>query len=257
MAARRFTLIELLVVIAIIAILASLLLPALGKARRQAKQASCLSNMKQTAIAMASYAGDFGDFFPSTCMRNFNTSLTDAQGIAGTTTSFKVARVGRLREPQERGNGGALIGDYTAFESLWCPDLEIRSGTELNTSSFLTSKARLAVSPNARDVSVGYLFRTMGARAGRYVHWLSPVKDPKLTELPVVFDIAGRENPRYSGKFHASGHDRTGYSLLFGDGSAMFYRDIGYVRMAGHGNWGWYWGNGYASYIYAVLDKAR
>ncbi len=57
-----FTLIELLVVIAIIALLVAILLPAIGRARRAARLATCQSNMRQMMIAHAGYNADFKNF---------------------------------------------------------------------------------------------------------------------------------------------------------------------------------------------------
>jgi len=63
---RGFTLIELLVVIAIISILAGLLFPVFVQAREQGRQAVCLNNIRQLAMAILMYAEDNdGRFVPA------------------------------------------------------------------------------------------------------------------------------------------------------------------------------------------------
>lgn len=58
---RAFTLIELLVVIAIIAILAAILFPVFARAREKARQASCLSNVKQITLGFLMYVQDYDE----------------------------------------------------------------------------------------------------------------------------------------------------------------------------------------------------
>jgi prepilin-type N-terminal cleavage/methylation domain-containing protein/prepilin-type processing-associated H-X9-DG protein len=59
-----FTLVELLVVVGIIAILIALLLPALGRARENARRTQCASNLRQLVIAMGMYYADNRQTYP-------------------------------------------------------------------------------------------------------------------------------------------------------------------------------------------------
>ncbi len=61
---KGFTLIELLVVIAIIAILAAIIFPAFSQARAKARQASCLSNLRQLGTAFMMYTEDYDELLP-------------------------------------------------------------------------------------------------------------------------------------------------------------------------------------------------
>jgi prepilin-type N-terminal cleavage/methylation domain-containing protein/prepilin-type processing-associated H-X9-DG protein len=60
-----FTLVELLVVIGIIALLIGILLPALSRAREQAAKTTCMSNMRQVAMAYVGYANENKGWLPA------------------------------------------------------------------------------------------------------------------------------------------------------------------------------------------------
>ncbi len=68
-----FTLIELLVVIAIIAVLAAVLFPVFAQAREKARQATCMSNLKQIGTALFMYQEDYDELLPD--RRDLKTAL--------------------------------------------------------------------------------------------------------------------------------------------------------------------------------------
>ncbi len=73
---RGFTLIELLVVIAIIAILAAILFPVFARARENARKSTCLSNMKQIALAETMYEQDYDERTAAIYSYPANTTLS-------------------------------------------------------------------------------------------------------------------------------------------------------------------------------------
>lgn len=69
-----FTLVELLVVIGIIALLISILLPALNRARAQANQTACMSNLRQLGQGILLYAVNNRNYLPAVEITEDNTT---------------------------------------------------------------------------------------------------------------------------------------------------------------------------------------
>ena len=84
MKAKGFTLIELLVVMVIIALLVGLLLPALGRAREEARKTQCRSNLRQVGLAINMYATDNRGFTPAA----YGFAATTSKGLFTTINGY-------------------------------------------------------------------------------------------------------------------------------------------------------------------------
>ena len=71
---KGFTLIELLIVIAIISILSGILLPALQRARRQARRTQCMGNLKDFGRAYQLFADDHRGCYPASTSELYGSS---------------------------------------------------------------------------------------------------------------------------------------------------------------------------------------
>jgi prepilin-type N-terminal cleavage/methylation domain-containing protein/prepilin-type processing-associated H-X9-DG protein len=123
-----FTLIELLVVIAILSIVAALLFPVFAEVRGKARQAVCLSNLKQIGNALQMYLQDYDDHMPNCCHYGraaawSNTALTEICSQAGITyrtptNTFFDPEQSPPRYIQE------LLHPYTKSVQIWfCPSV--------------------------------------------------------------------------------------------------------------------------------------
>ena len=100
-----FTLIELLVVISVIALLMAVLLPVLGRVRKQAKALVCQTNLRQWGVTLNAYA-----------MENEGSLPMD-----GTDWSFRLLLRGSLPSPTDPSGEGRSIHHFDAQDIMFCP----------------------------------------------------------------------------------------------------------------------------------------
>ena len=246
---RAFTLIELLVVVSIIALLVSILLPALAKAREQAKRTVCLTNHKSIATALIEYAADWNDNFPPATYWDkykydthggWSGGMNAAHTVSITDTDAQWIWLGALF------GAGVLQGDTP--KALYCPSHP--SDPDLSCYTYeigWQAKHRDLFPPNPGNHHwipykkwCSYMYRVFNKSAGGnrgyttpYVDWLNNIRFGKVGTISIVADILFAEGggaPRPDGPDECDGFGADtwphkspyGVNVAFTDGHAQW-----------------------------------
>jgi len=206
-----FTLIELLVVISIIALLIALLLPALTSAREAGRRVSCMSNLRQNAIADQMMRTDNNEALPRPDAWVGN-SIWEVWADASNIQRMNLTSAG-LNNPAPNLGTAVHFGYLKTFDTAWCP-----SRTD---GMVLSENGPVYGFPNGFGGTIN----------GSY-HQASESRKPELPNAPSrsVFSLDAWDDARahalgYTGDMTPLVHGRDQYNVSWWDGHASQFSD--------------------------------
>ncbi len=252
---RAFTLIEVLVVVAIIALLVSILIPALTRAKDQARRAVCAAHLHQDLLGINAYVNENRGLGPQRGWKSYTVSewASEINGFGGQNTKI-LCNLGQLYKKWIGGQEDVLYcpslltktknfegtpgpGSGGGWKTLWDANFTYTFGG-YNYGVPLGQKndpinGRPSRSPNFRGPNPF----TKDSWSGFMTTWLQTewvpnhpgltVEDFKIPTAPALaFDwyIGGMDPP------HSMG---TGINVLYTDGHVRFHRQQGGVGSTG------------------------
>lgn len=143
MTKRAFTLVELLVVISVIALLLAILMPALAKSREQGKAVTCLSNLRQFAIAANLYTLNNDGFYPIAYMKD-----PDPMDSISITIEWDFINITDLNIGQQRLEPGLLWQGQTIEKIHQCPSFKGIPNSDSPYSGYSYNTSYIGRGPN-------------------------------------------------------------------------------------------------------------
>jgi len=245
---RGFTLIELLVVVAIIALLIAILLPSLGRAREQANRTTCQANVGGNAKAMAVYAADNNDQYPTVTAGSIGTvGLGDCVDTTLTDPNAAISAI-------YGGTAGTAATNSGIYQNLWVLSLQgavSPKGFQCKSDSTGVVPASLTVSvsnvahflsnfnngtatgvDNGRSNSYSFAFPYASSTA-IYGLWRNQTdaSAPLISDLaPIqgasVNNLATDTTKGYNRLANSLTHNRDGQNVGYGDAHAEFAKNV-------------------------------
>jgi prepilin-type processing-associated H-X9-DG protein len=220
---RGLSLVEMLVVISTSALLMGLLLPSLSTARQQARRTACLSNLRQMALAAATYAGVYDDRYP---LAYHTRRVDDVRYFLA--WDFNTWRDWSGSEPIDYVEPGLLWMGQDVEQIQQCPVFkgpanwfeDPYTGYNYNTS-YIGRNETLQPVDSARTTEVRAPAQTALFGDGEYAggankFMRAPFSNPRDASLGDAFCHAGTQGFRH----------RHTTNVAFCDGHARFHRDL-------------------------------